>query len=169
MDAAATVVQRRWRSMRFGRSGVTGIERGWCGARARRLGSIVAHVSFLQYVFRRARELRPGCWRRGGMRGLMAALRSTRSPRCRGGANLAMEAEFAAQRGRAERVLDWYRQYVQVLRRLQSGVTPTVVDAFCGGGGSSDVPPVSSGPSGAATLREPLFFLPLDYAERTGC
>ena len=34
--------------------------------------------------------------------------------------------------------LDWYRQYVQLLRRLQSGVTPTVVDAFCGGGGSSD-------------------------------
>lgn len=78
------------------------------------------------------------CWRRGGMRGLMAALRLTRSYRCGGGANLASEEEFRAQRERAERVLDWYRQYVQVLRRLQSGTTPSIVDAFCGGGGSSD-------------------------------
>merc|ERR1712091_466954 len=72
------------------------------------------------------------------MRGLMPVLRLTRSHRCGGGANLASEDEFAAQRARAERVLDWYRQYVQLLRRLQSGVTPTVVDDFCGGGGSSD-------------------------------
>ena len=72
------------------------------------------------------------------MRGLMATLRMTRGYRCGGGANLATESEFAEQRERAEQVLDWYRQYVQVLRRLQSGVTPTVVDAFCGGGGSSD-------------------------------
>ena len=72
------------------------------------------------------------------MRGLMPALRLTRSYRCGGGANLASDAEFAAQRERAEHVLDWYRQYVQLLRRLQSGTVPTVVDAFCGGGGSSD-------------------------------
>ena len=30
-------------------------------------------------LLRKARELRPGCWRRGGMHGLMAALRSTRA------------------------------------------------------------------------------------------
>ena len=72
------------------------------------------------------------------MRGLMAALRLTRSYRCGGGANLADESEFAEQRARAARLLDWYRQYVQLLRRLQSGVTPTVVDDFCGGGGSSE-------------------------------
>ena len=134
-ETAVRVIQRRWRRLRCG---WTGVERGWCGARARRLGSIVAHVTFLQYIFRKARELRPGCWRRGGMRGLMAALRLTRSYRCGGGANLATEAEFTAQRERAERVIDWYRQYVQLLRRLQSGVTPTVVDDFCGGGGSSE-------------------------------
>ena len=133
--AAAKALQQAWRRRRYGR---TSIERGWKGVRARRLGSLTAHVTFLQYVFRRSRELRPGCWRRGGMRGLMAALRLTRSHRCGGGANLASEAEFVAQRERAERVLDWYRQYVQVLRRLQSGVTPTIVDGFCGGGGSSE-------------------------------
>ena len=76
------------------------------------------------------------------MRGVVAALRLTRSyrrrHRCGDGANLASEEEFAEQRERAEQVLDWYRQYVQLLRRLQSGVTPTVVDDFCGGGGSSE-------------------------------
>ena len=133
---AARRLQSVWRRVRPPQP--TSIERGWVGAHARRLGSLEAHVRFLQYVFRRARDLRPGCWRRGGMRGLMAALRWSRSYRCGGGANLASEAEFAAQRERAERVLDWYRQYVQLLRRLMSGATPTVVDAFCGGGGSSE-------------------------------
>jgi hypothetical protein len=61
---------------------------------------------------------------------------SGRSYRCGGGKNLASDEQFEEQRERAERVLDWYRQYVQLLRRLQSGVTPTVVDVFCGGGGS---------------------------------
>jgi hypothetical protein len=68
----------------------------------------------------------------------MAALRRGRSYRCGGGKNLASDEQFEEQRERAERVLDWYRQYVQLLRRLQSGVTPTVVDVFCGGGGSSE-------------------------------
>ena len=65
-------------------------------------------------------------------------MRRGRSYRCGGGKNLASDEQFEEQRERAERVLDWYRQYVQLLRRLQSGVTPTVVDVFCGGGGSSE-------------------------------
>ena len=136
--AAARRVQASWRGRTAPDREPTSIERGWVGARARRLGSLVAHVAFLQYVFRRSRELRPGCWRRGGMRGLMAALRLSRSYRCGGGVNLASEAEFAEQRERAARVLDWYHQYVQVFRRLQSGATPTIVDDFCGGGGTSE-------------------------------
>ena len=75
------------------------------------------------------------------MRGVMCALRfvrPARAHRCGGGANLASESEFEAQRRRADEVLDWYRQYVQLLRRLMSGSTPGVVDGFCGGGGSSE-------------------------------
>ena len=135
---AAEVIQQRWRGGRPQSMGLTSIERGWVGARARQLGALSAHVTFLQYLFRRSRELRPGCWRRGGMAGVMTAVRRGRSYRCGGGKNLASDEQFEEQRERAERVLDWYRQYVQLLRRLQSGVTPTVVDAFCGGGGSSE-------------------------------
>ena len=120
-EAAATTIQSGWRRGPTDRAGQTSIELGWTGERARRLGSITAHVSFLQYIFRQTRRLRPGCWRAGGLYGLMAALRWSRSFRCGGGANLASEAEFVEQRERAARVLDWYRQYVQLLRRLQSG------------------------------------------------
>ena len=58
-------------------------------------------------------------------------LRLARAYRCGGGANLAGKAAFAAQRKRAEAVPDWYRHYVQLLRRLLSGVAPAVVDDFC--------------------------------------
>lgn len=63
------------------------------------------------------------------MRGLMSTLRLTRAYRCGGGANLATEAEFEAQRAQAEQVLDWYYQYVKVLRRLMY----VGRDAFGGG------------------------------------
>ena len=70
---AAGVIQRRWRGGRPRSMGLTSIERGWVGARARQLGALSAHVTFLQYFFRRSRELRPGsCWRRGGMAGVMS-------------------------------------------------------------------------------------------------
>ena len=128
--AAARVIQRCWR--RGATSALeTSIERGWVGARARRLGSLDAHVSFLQWVFRRSRQLRRGCWLRGGMRGVMTVLRVALFCRQVRPAELASESEFAEQRARAERVLDWYRQYVQLLRRLQSGATPTAIDDFC--------------------------------------
>ena len=135
---AAMRLQRRWRRHARAAGWQTRIEREWSGTRARRLGSLDAHVRFLQHVFRRGRELRPGCWRRGGMRGLMIALRLTRSYRCGGGANLATDGEIEAQRARGEAVLDWYAQYPRLLRRLMSGQTPAVVDDFCGGGGASD-------------------------------
>ena len=82
----------------------TSIELGWSGARARRLGALEAHVRYLQYIFRRSVELRPGCWRRGGMRGLMSELVSVRATRCKGGENLAGADEFDAQSERAARV-----------------------------------------------------------------
>jgi hypothetical protein len=91
---AAEVIQRRWRRGRPQLMGPTSIERGWVGARARQLGALSAHVTFLQNIFRRSRELRPGCWRRGGMTGVMAALRRGRSYRCGGGKNLASDEQF---------------------------------------------------------------------------
>ena len=56
---------------------------------------------------------------------------------CGGGANLASDAAFDAQRRLAERVLLWYRQYPDLLRKL-SKRAPAVVDLFCGGGGCSE-------------------------------
>ncbi len=140
---AASRLQRRWRARQVARRR-TRIEREWTGARARRLGPIGPHVRYLQYIFRRTRLLRPGCWRRGQLRGPLRVVlwfiraRLTPETRCDGGRRLATEADFASQRARAEQVLDWYRQYVQLLRRLMSGETPTVLQLFCGGGGSTE-------------------------------
>ena len=41
----------------------------------RSLGSLVAHLSVLKWVFRGAWALRPDCWRWDGLRGMMPALR----------------------------------------------------------------------------------------------
>ena len=71
---AAQVIQQRWRGGRPRTMGLTSIERGWVGVRARQLGALSAHVTFLQYLFRRSRELQPGCWRRGGMTGVRCSL-----------------------------------------------------------------------------------------------
>ena len=141
-DSSAAMIQTRWRER--GRAQPTSIEAGWTGDRARRLGALEAHVRYLQFVVRRTLALRAGCWRRGALRGpllivrWLVATRFRSSTRCGGGQNLARDAEFDAQRARAEEVLDWYRQYVQLFRRLRSGVTPTIVDDFCGGGGASE-------------------------------
>jgi len=64
----------------------------------------------------------------------VVAVRLTRRHQCGGGCNLATDDEFAAQRVRAEEVLDWYRGFVQLLRRLQSGATPSVLQLFCAAG-----------------------------------
>ena len=120
----------------------TTIEAGWRGARARALGSIEAHVTFLQWVFRATTGVARGCWSRGGLREpLRVALafgRRVSHARCENGANLASDEEFATQRALSEEMLDWYGTYVALLRRLDSGKTPFAIQNFCGGGGSSE-------------------------------
>ena len=54
--------------------------------------------------------------------------------KCQRGVNLARKEEFDSQRQLAQEMLDWYGQYVAVLRRLSSGEAPRVCDDFCGGG-----------------------------------
>ena len=51
---------------------------------------------------------------------------------------MAGEREFEAQAALSSEMLDWYALYVTLLRRLQSGRTPFVLQNFCGGGGSSE-------------------------------
>jgi hypothetical protein len=121
---AVTKLQEAWRWRQGSTLRLTSIEDGWTKARARQLGDLVAHVSFLQYVFRSSRKLRPGCWRRSGLRGVMTVLRLAwqRVPRCDNGANLAHESEFGAQQARAERVLEliFAQMCMQVPRRAQT-------------------------------------------------
>ena len=104
-----------------------------------------AHASFLQYWFRRTRALAaarrervtsaPSAWGRGGMRGLLPLYRPTSRTRCTDG--IARAEDFDAQRRRARRVLMWYRQYSELLRKL-TGRQPEMVDLFCGEGGVSE-------------------------------
>ena len=54
---------------------------------------------------------------------------------CQGGAALATKEDFAAARRRAREACAWYQNYVALLRRLQSGRTPSAVVGFCGQGG----------------------------------
>ena len=97
-------------------------------------GSMEAHVRFLQHVFRRAREVRPTCWTRGGMRGLVIRRPPTVFG-CKNGLELASDEEFDEQRRKALEVTAWYEQYVSIHRRLHSGRTPTALVTFCGEGG----------------------------------
>jgi hypothetical protein len=140
--AAVMAVQRRWRDRSGLLRAVTSIEAGWVGQRAKRLGSLAAHVRFLQWAFRSTRGAAAGCWRKGRLRAALAVAlafgRDEATTRCAGGANLATAAEFAQQRRLAGEMLDWYSTYVAVLRRLQSGTTPFVLQDFVGGGGSSE-------------------------------
>ena len=106
---------------------------------------LAAHASFLQYWFRRTRTLAvsrqerqtgaPSAWSPGGMRGLVPFYRPTFRTRCTDG--IAGEGDFDAQRRRARRVLMWYRQYSELLRKLL-GRQPELVDLFCGEGGVSE-------------------------------
>ena len=54
---------------------------------------------------------------------------------CLGGRAMAPEGAFVKQQRRSAEVLDWYRQYVDLLRRLRSGRTPTAIIGFSGQGG----------------------------------
>ena len=124
-----------------------GIDQGEEGAREVRafvrrprlkpFGQVAAHARFLQHLFRRSRHVRPGCWRRGGWRHLRV-WRPVTIFACKGGRELASGDEFLAQKRRAAEVLAWYRQYVELLRRLESGRTPSVVVTFCGQGGVTE-------------------------------
>ena len=107
-----------------------------------------AHARFLQLLFRRVRslaearaarrgEVSHGPWCRGGLWGLLPVWRPVHHARCGGGAGLASPDEFSDQVRAAERVLAWYRQYVELLKKLD-GRTPEVVDLFCGEGGVSE-------------------------------
>ena len=93
-------------------------------------------AAFLRHVFRRLRAR--GRWRAGGLVGVGAIWRPTSQPRCCHGQSLAGEAEFAAQRAAGARCLAWYEQWVRLLRRLDSGRTPGILDLFCGGGGTAE-------------------------------
>ena len=156
-----------WRDRRR-RARLTSIESGWTGQRAVRLGRLDSHVRFLQWVFRATRGVRSGCWQAGG--GLRLALsvalsfgRHRRETKCAGGSNLAQESEFSAQRALADECLGWYSTYVSLLRRLQSGVTPFSLQAFCGAGGSSE----GCRRAGGASVGADLYEQP-DYVRRFG-
>ena len=63
-----------------------------------------------------------------------AVWRPVVSCRCAYGLNLARPEEFEAQKTRAARCQDWDRELVRLLRRLESGRAPLVLDLFCGAG-----------------------------------
>ena len=109
---------------------------------------VTGHVRFLQLVFRRmgrrAGERSARCveaprsaWARGGMAGLWPPMRPVVMPRCRYGRRLAGRMEFERQAQVAQGAMAWYRQYVELLRKLL-GRAPGFVDLFCGGGGCTE-------------------------------
>ena len=105
--------------------------------RQRRRGALVAHARFLQFVFRRTTSRWPGCWSASGLAGKLW-LRPVERFACRGGVNLAGPSVFAAQVDLASQATGWYRHYVSLLRRLNSGHTPVALVAFCGQGGLTE-------------------------------
>ena len=112
----------------------------WTGTyvRRRRLrGKAESHARFLQYYFRRSTTVRPGCWRRGGMHGLVL-FRPPTVFSCGGGLNLASPEAFADQARVAREVIDWYANYIRLHRRYHSMRTPTALVTFCGEGGVSE-------------------------------
>ena len=116
----------------------TQIELGWNGLHERKHGSLVGHVRFLQWVFRAVQLIVPGRWARGKVPMwvwlVLAICRRRRFTKCGMGKHLASEAEFSQQRDLAEEMLDWYGQYVAILRKWSSNVAPGIWDGFCGGG-----------------------------------
>ena len=57
---------------------------------------------------------------------------------CQYGQNLAKREEFEEQAARASTVLDWDRSQAHLLKRLESGRAPLVLDLFCCAGGVSE-------------------------------
>ena len=151
-EVAAVCIQRAVRKK--GRL-TCSIEAQWVGKRAKRLGLLAAHVRFVQWVMRGRSALM-----RQGLKSRMAVIvclrfgRRGRLTRCGGGKNLASEDEFAEVRDAATRMLDWYGQYVALLRRLLNGKTPSTLHAFCGGGGASEGSRRAGGASHGVDLSE---------------
>ena len=112
--------------------------RTWKRRKRRKLvGALLPHVLYLQFIFRRTRRVRPGCWARGGMRGFMW-WRPRTTFGCGGGIHLAAYGEFREQQTLAREAMAWYRNYTRLLQRLTSGQTPTALVTFCSQGGTSE-------------------------------
>lgn len=77
-------------------------------------GALGAHASFLQYIFRRSTALWPGCWRRGGLVGLIIC-RPVTTFACRGGMNNAPHQVFEERRLQGLAACGWYENYRQLL------------------------------------------------------
>ena len=100
-------------------------------------GALGAHASFLQHLFRRTTALRPGCWRRGGLVG-MVILRPVTTFACRGGMNNALPIVFEGQKLRGLAACCWYENYARLLQKLSSGSAPSALVTFCGQGGVTE-------------------------------
>ena len=88
---------------------------------------------FLAHLFGRLRAR----WR-GLVRPVPWVWRPAIKTRCCYGQNLATRAEFEQQAARAKEVLDWDRAQAHLLKRLESGRAPMILDLFCCAGGVSE-------------------------------
>jgi hypothetical protein len=125
----------------------------WKARRRRTItGDMTGHVRFLQHWYRRAVRQRPGCWRRGGLRGLVL-WRPCTFFACHSGLSLAADSTFEAGRRGAQAACAWYQNYVALLRRLRAGRRPTAIVGFCGQGGTSEGIRRANGSSHGQDLR----------------
>ena len=85
-------------------------------------------------------------------------MRPVETRTCCHGQNLAGPSDFACQAEVAADCLRWQAQYVHLLRRVESGRQPLVLDLFCGGGGSSEgVRRAGAAPMGMDDTDQPHF------------
>ena len=98
---------------------------------------LLAHGRFLAHLFTRARRRWPA-WRRAEGKPFPTVWRPSVNCRCGYGVNLARPEEFAEQAKAAQSMLDWDRAQSFLLKRLESGRTPLVLDLFCCAGGVSE-------------------------------
>ena len=97
----------------------------------------IAQGNFLAHIFTRAR--RRWRWCRKAPRSIFPTIwRPAVHCQCSYGLNLAGPSEFAAQAKEAQAVLDWDRAQSFLLKRLESGRTPLILDLFCCAGGVSE-------------------------------
>ena len=136
---AVVRLQRAVRGWWQGSTPQTQLEREWTGKVLQRHGPLVAHVRFLQDLFRESRRRYPRAWSRGGRAGTCRIFaRPETLHRCQGGKSLAGDLEFRRQQQLSEEWMHWYSAYPLILRRLRARQGRGVLHAFCGGGGSSE-------------------------------